>query len=136
MIFLRKIFFILFVYLSSSLVVWAKLGDPTIKDSLLWKDGIPVGDSTIISDGYATNFEQGFLFLDFVFVFIKESISSLLMLIALGVFLFIGIRLAVARGNPEEFKKALIHFVYAVVWIFIVSVAWAVVKLVAWLNVG
>jgi hypothetical protein len=42
----------------------------------------------------------------------------------------------VARGNPEEFKKALIHFVYAVVWIFIVSVAWAVVKLVAWLNVG
>jgi hypothetical protein len=37
------------------------------------------------------------------------------MLIALGVFLFIGIRLAVARGNPEEFKKALIHFVYAVV---------------------
>jgi hypothetical protein len=60
----------------------------------------------------------------------------LLMLIALGVFLFIGIRLSVARWNPEEFKKAMMQFVYAVVWIFIVFVAWAAVKLVAGLNIG
>jgi hypothetical protein len=67
---------------------------------------------------------------------VKNSISDLLMVISLGVFLYIGIRLGIARGNPEEFKKALMHFVYAVVGIFFVFVAWALVKLVAGLNIG
>jgi hypothetical protein len=39
-----------------------------------------------------------------------------------------------ARWNPEEFKKALMSFVYAVIGIFIVAVSRAVVKLVSSLN--
>jgi uncharacterized membrane protein YczE len=72
--------------------------------------------------------------LDAVFKFAKDSISGLLMLIAIGVFLYIGIKLATARGNPEEFKKAWMQFIYAVIGIFIVSAAWAIVKLVAGIN--
>jgi len=134
--FLRKIFFIGLILLSSFSFVWAEWDDTKIKDALLWNDGVAIGSDSIVSDGNAVNFEDGFLFLDVVFAFVKESISGLLMLIALGVFLFIGIRLSVARWNPEEFKKAMMQFVYAVVWIFIVFVAWAAVKLVAGLNIG
>ena len=134
--FLKKIFFIWVTLFSFSLPVFAEWDDTIIKDALLWNDGTPIGSDSIISDGNAVNFEDGLLFLDVVFAFVKESISGLLMIIALGVFIFIGIRLAVARWNPEEFKKALMQFVYAVVGIFIVSVAWAIVKLVAGLNVG
>jgi len=36
-------------------------------------------------------------------------------LLAIGMFLFIGGRLVVARWNPEEFKKALQSFIYAAV---------------------
>jgi hypothetical protein len=40
----------------------------------------------------------------------------------------------VARGNPEEFKKALMSFVYAAVGLFVVAFAWALVRLVAGIN--
>jgi hypothetical protein len=40
-----------------------------------------------------------------------------------------------ARGNPEEFKKALSSFVYAAIGIFVVAAAWAIVKLVAGINI-
>jgi len=46
----------------------------------------------------------------------------------------LGFKLITARGNPEEFKKALNTFIYAVVGIFIVSFAFAAVRLVAGLN--
>ena len=69
-----------------------------------------------------------------IVIWVKDSLSGLLVLIAVGVFLFIWIRLWVARWNPEEFKKWIMQLVYAVVWIFIVSIAWAAVTLVAWLN--
>ena len=69
-----------------------------------------------------------------IVIWVKDSLSGLLVLIAVGVFLFIWIRLGVARWNPEEFKKWIMQLVYAVVWIFIVSIAWAAVTLVAWLN--
>lgn len=35
--------------------------------------------------------------------------------IAIGMFLFIGGRLIMARGNPEEFKKAIKSFIYAAI---------------------
>jgi hypothetical protein len=55
--------------------------------------------------------------------------------ISIGVFLFIGFRLVVARGNPEEFKKAWMQFLYAVIGIAIVSLAYAAVTLVQGLNI-
>lgn len=65
---------------------------------------------------------------------IKDTLNSLIMFISVAVFLFIWAKLAMARWNPEEFKKAMLHFVYAVVWIFIISIAWATVVLVSWIN--
>ncbi len=72
--------------------------------------------------------------LDNLFNYFQNSISWLIWLIALWVFIYIWIRLVVARWNPEDFKKYMIQFVYTAIWFFIVSAAWALVKLVAWLN--
>lgn len=62
----------------------------------------------------------------------KDTLSSILYVIWIWVFIFIWIRLATARWNPEEFKKAINQFIYAVLWIFVVTIAWASVKLVSW----
>lgn len=64
-----------------------------------------------------------------------ESIEWILPLIAVWVFLFVGIKLAMARWNPEEFKKAWMQFLYAIIGIFAVSFAWITVKLVSSLSI-
>lgn len=69
-----------------------------------------------------------------VIEYVRESIFWLLALIAITVFIFIWARLVIARWNQEEFKKAIMHFVYAVVWIALVALSWAAVKLVSSLN--
>ncbi len=73
--------------------------------------------------------------LDNLLDFVKDSIFMLMALIAIGVFLRIWGRLILARGNPEEFKKAWMQFVYAIIWIFLVAFAWAAVRFVVWFNV-
>lgn len=78
--------------------------------------------------------ETGTDLLDAILIWIKDSLFALMAVIAIGVFLFIWGKLVIARGNPEEFQKALKMFIYAAVWIFIVAFAWAAVRLVAGIN--
>ncbi len=75
--------------------------------------------------------ESGEGLLDFIFAFIRDSIFGLLALIAIGMFIYIGGRLVMARGNQEEFTKALKSLVYAVIGILLVAGAWAIVRFVA-----
>ena len=102
-----------------------KLWSDIIKEKLLWA---PEDSILKIEEENWLNVLQS------IVIWVKDSLSGLLVLIAVGVFLFIWIRLGVARWNPEEFKKWIMQLVYAIVWIFIVSIAWAAVTLVAWLN--
>ena len=67
---------------------------------------------------------------DEVSSWIISSLETLLPITAVGVFLFVGIKLAMARWNPEEFKKAWMQFMYAIIGIFIMSFAWVTVKIV------
>lgn len=90
-------------------------------------DGILTGESVAGAEGESL--------LDGVFAFARDSIFGLLFLIAIGMFLYIGFRLLIARGNPEEFKKALQSFIYAAVWLFVVAFAWALVRLVAGISI-
>lgn len=91
-------------------------------------DIIPT-NSTALNSG-----ETGTNLLDGVLLWVKNSLFALMAVIAIGVFLFIWGKLVVARGNPEEFQKALKTFIYAVVGIFIVAFSWAAVRLVSGLN--
>lgn len=82
-----------------------------------------------------TSWETGTSFLDAILGFARDSIFTLLILLAIGMFIFIWGKLIIARWNPEEFKKALVSFVYAIVGIFVVSIAWAVVRLITGIEI-
>lgn len=69
-----------------------------------------------------------------VFKFIKDFLFDILWIIAVWVFLYFWFKLIAARWNPEEFKKVLMGFVYAIVWLAIIPLAWWAVKLVSSLS--
>ena len=64
----------------------------------------------------------------------KNEITSIIWIFSVWIFIFIWIRIIMARWNPDEFKKAILHFVYAIIWVFIVFMAWWLVKLVSTLS--
>jgi hypothetical protein len=66
--------------------------------------------------------------------FAKDSIFWLLALVSIAVFIFIWAKLIMAKWNPEEFKKALMQFIYAVIWLAVIALSWGLVKLVSSLN--
>lgn len=113
--------FVNFSY-SATREVW----DPSIQKSL-----IQITNDNIIN----TTNDDWLVVATGIFKWTKDTLTSLIVLVAVWVFLFIWIRLAMARGNPEEFKKAMMQMIYAAVWIFIVSIAWAAVVLVAGITI-
>lgn len=90
---------------------------PTSTGSIAWWDNIN-GDEIIID----------------TLSYVKDTIFGVLALIAIWVFLYLWYKLVVAKWNEEEFKKALLSFVYAVVGIVLVSLAWALVSFVSWIK--
>ena len=116
----KKFFFLFLVFFTNIALTLSKVDK--------W-DIIPDWNSIIWA-----NASWGTNLLDSVFEFFRESIFSLLSLVAIAVFLYIWTRLVVARWNPEELKKAWTSLIYAVIGIVLVSVAWAIVNLVAGLD--
>lgn len=117
--------FISLVSLMYTSVTSAAMTESELKESIIPNSGRNTVSST----------EQWAGLLDYTLWFLRDSIFALMALLAIGMFLFIGGRLVVARWNPEEFKKALQSFIYAVVGIFFVAFAYAVVTLVAGINI-
>lgn len=70
-----------------------------------------------------------------LFTFTKDSIFGLLALISITVFIFIWARLVMAKWSPEDFKKAILQLVYAIVWLALIAISWGAVKLVSSLNI-
>lgn len=60
----------------------------------------------------------------------KTELMSLVSVLVIWVFIFIGIRIVMSRWDPEWFKKAMLHFVYAVIWVFFIFIAWWLVRLI------
>lgn len=101
----------------------------------VWDPSIKTWLTDISNDNILNDKSSDWLsILGSIFVWVKDSLSSLIMLIAVAVFLYIWAKLAIARWNPEEFKKAMLQLIYAVIWIFVVAIAWATVTLVAGIN--
>lgn len=69
-----------------------------------------------------------------VLKYIKDTIVAIVPMIAIGAFLYIGGRLFVAKGNPEEFKGAMMQLIYLVIWIFFVTAAWALISIISWIS--
>jgi hypothetical protein len=71
----------------------------------------------------------------FLFAWLKSKIMGVVGVLAIWVFIFIGIKFVMARWNPEEFKKTWMYFIYAVIWIFAIFMAWWLVKLISSLSI-
>ena len=115
----------LFTLIASAADPKVALTEEEIKNAI-----IPNNGNQVLTSG-----ESGEGLLDALLDFARDGIFALMAVLAIGMFLFIGGRLLMARGNPEEFKKALMSFVYAAVGIFVVAAAWAIVKIVAGINI-
>lgn len=124
--FFYSIFWILGLLISTPNMLFAVLEGDDLKNAIIPNPSTVTVDSTTL-DG------EGFL--DYVLDFTRDSIFGLMAVIAIGMFLFIGGRLIAARWNPEEFKKAMLSFVYAAIGIFVVAAAWAIVRLVAGIDI-
>ncbi len=119
---LAIIWFSFYIDINAENTVWDKSTMNALLD-ITWENNIVESENT-----------DWFDMLTDLIIWFKNSLTWLMQLIAVWAFLFVWIRIAVARWNPEEFKKALKHMIYVIVWIFIVSIAWALVALVAWIN--
>lgn len=116
---MKKILFFFLWYISLITTVFADYKN----DMLPWNNGWAVSVLVEWNDGEKQ--------VDNILAWFRDSIDTLLPIAAIGVFLFVGIRLWIARWNPDEFKKSWMQFIYAVIGIFVVSFAWAAVKIVS-----
>ncbi len=124
---LKKIFYIILSYTFKINNIFADLNSNTIKNWLnSWQNNL------IIEDVEYSEVDTIWTLLNYI----QNSITELVVIIAIWVFLYIWINLVIARWNPEEFKKHITHFVYAAVWFFIIAAAWIMVKLVLSLNIN
>lgn len=69
-----------------------------------------------------------------ILIYTKDFLFSILGIIAIWVFLYFWFKLTIARWNEEEFKKALMWFMYAVIWLAIIPLAWWAVKIISTLK--
>ena len=115
---IKKVFFSIIVYMSltTTTAVWG-----------FSANDLDPENKTIID-------EQWYQWLETIFWFIRDTIFSLILVACLWVFLYTWTKLIIARWNQEEFKKALIAFVYTVVWITVTSLAWVLIKFASWME--
>lgn len=66
-----------------------------------------------------------------LFVWLKTEVMMIVTILVIAAFIYIGIKMSTARWNPEEFKKAWLHLVYIIIWVFVIFMAWWAVKLVS-----
>lgn len=123
---IKSIFFILISYIYSYNLSFWDFNQSDIYSTVWWT-------GTIIDSVWPV-WGNWLSLLDWILLYFKNSVFNLLALLVIAVFIYIWWKLVVARWKPDEFKKALMNFVYVIVWIFLVSAAWAIVKVVTWLN--
>lgn len=94
---------------------------------------IPYNES-IAGTNIDNNSDAEYFDINDLILYAKKAMFSLFYIVAVWVFIFLWIKLMAARWNAEEFKKALMWFVYAIVWIVLIPLAYVLVSLVSWVN--
>lgn len=97
-----------------------------------YKDNIaPSPDKSIITTGS----KDGNVLISGIAKYIVDTLFGILVVVWTWAFLFLGAKLLMARGNPEEFKKNLMWLVYGMIWIALMTVAYAIVTFVTKINI-
>ncbi len=72
--------------------------------------------------------------INLVLIYFRDTIFSLLYVLWIGAFIYIWIKLIMARWKPDEFKKAFTNLIYVIVWILLISLSWALVRFASWIE--
>lgn len=102
------------------------LWNEDIKNWMLWTDAslsiIQIDDTT-----WTWSISGVFLYaIDFIF--------QLLIILLTWIFILIWWKLAISRWNPEEFKKAMLWFIYAIIWAALIPASYAVIQIISWIS--
>ncbi len=127
---MKKIYYIILflVFTWNNYVFWNNTdGSINIKDKL-------INSTNSNFAWWKLNDDNWLLSLWALFAWLKTELMAIVSVVAIAIFIYIGIKMATARWNPEEFKKAWLHFVYAIIWIFVVFMAYWAVTLISNLN--
>ncbi|MFB0965609.1 MAG: hypothetical protein QMC36_08250 [Patescibacteria group bacterium] len=65
----------------------------------------------------------------------QNLMFSVMAIVTVGVFVYLGTKLVMARGNEEEFKKAWVALSYAVVGLALIPASYAIVRIVTGVNI-
>lgn len=66
----------------------------------------------------------------------QSLMFSLMAIVSVGVFVFLGYKLMTAQGNEEEFKKAWVALTYAVIGLALIPASYAIVRIVSGVNIN
>ena len=124
---LQKIFYSLFWMLNflfyAYVFAWNTKSDKIENWILEW-----IWRDTVISN---TTWKK---WIESLFSYTKTTIFDILALIVIWTFLFIGYKIVMARWKPEEFKKAFMMLIYAVLGLLFVSLSWVIVVFISGLK--
>ncbi len=123
-----KILFLSFVLTSSVFAEWK--GD--LRSSMNPINWVWVNNQVLSAATGEITWDENVL--TTLFGYVRDFIFDLVWIAAIGVFLYFGFKMISAQWNPEELKKVMIWFLYAVIWLAIIPLSWALVKLVSSLD--
>lgn len=66
----------------------------------------------------------------------QNFLFSMVAIVAVAVFVYLGFKLVSARGNEEEFKKAWVALTYAVVGLALIPASYAIVRILTGFNIS
>ena len=98
--------------IKNGLIQWINWDSETVVNNIKWKQWI-----------------------NDILTYAKNTIFDLLALIVIWVFLYIWYKIVISRWNPEEFKKAFMMLIYAVLWMLFVALAWVIVVFISGLKI-
>jgi hypothetical protein len=93
-------------------------------------------DLTVGGGNASASPDTGVTFKDTILPHVQSFAFTVVGVVAVGVFVWIGYRLVSAHGNEEEFKKAWVSLTYAVVGLALIPAAYAIVRIVSGLTVN
>lgn len=127
-----KNFYLKFLVIISSFysltAFWKNWSNKILESMAPWWD-------SILKVEVAKDWSNWINLIDSILNILKDTIFNLLPIIATFVFLLIWAKLFMARWNEEEFKKSLMWFVYAAIWLAIIPMAWWIIYLITTLTI-
>jgi len=125
---MKKILLSIILLLAFSSLIDISLASNTIRDWMVDSANDISSAIDVENNGNGTDDTIGIIkyFMDFIF-----WVSVVLFT---WVFIFIWWKLIISRWNEEEFKKAMMWFLYAIWWAALLPASYAIIKIITWLD--